>query len=233
MGPLPGERLRGGKKEAQEGGDVEQHHPCAVEHLPDVEDRHHGEGPLHGVDPRQGERLRQDVTSVAVMREAVDPGGPALQQPGEAVMTEEAAGALLLDAVLPRGEAPRPAATKDGPMEGSGDVGLRRLLPDVEGLRDGEHPLQGVVVLLRDAVVLLRDAETLLRDDSETILQQDVMTDLTIGAVTDLPLLPLALPLPLPLPEMTNPLRPNPLASLMRVGPRWPSVRRPKLTVWG
>lgn len=220
---LAGECLRGVRKEAV-GGDVAEDHPRAVEpllpdvgHLPDAEGPR-GEVLPHAVGRRQGEDLRQGVTSVAGMTEAVDPGGPALP-PGEVVRTEEGADGLLLDVVLPRGEVPRPGVTKDGLMEGSGDG---------EDLRDGGNLLQDVVALLR-GVVVLQGVEILLRGVSETILQQDVMTDRTTGAVTGLPLLPLALPLP----ETTNPLRPNPLASLMKVGPRWPNVRRPQVTVWG
>merc|ERR1719228_357043 len=71
--------------------------------------------------------------------------------------------------------------------------------------------------LLRGGDDLPQDGEILLPDDSETILQ-DATMDLPIGVVTDLLLLLLH--------EMINPHRTNPLASLTKVGPRWPSVSR-------
>merc|ERR1711962_1096377 len=93
----------------------------------------------------------------------------------------------------------------------------------VEALLRGED-LHRDVALLRGGEDLPQDGEILLPDDSETILR-DATMDLPIGVVTDLLLLLL-------LHEMINPHRTNPLASLMKVGPRWPSVSRSNHSVW-
>lgn len=209
--PRLGGYLPGGMKEVQERGDVEDPR-CAVEalrpgvgRLLDVEGPRQGEVPHLGVAHLQGEDLRQDVSLEAGMREAGVPGDlvPQLEEAG---MIGEARDALLRGGDRPRGEALRPVVMKDGPMVEPGDVA--RLLRGEALLRGGED---------------LRGGEIPLTDDSETTLQ-NVTMDLPTGAVIDLQLL---------LHEMTNPLRINPLDSLTRVGPRWPSVRRFQLTVWG
>jgi len=205
----PGGCLPGGMKEDLEPGDVEVDPRCDVEVLhPDV-DRLPDVVPLLAVGPHQEEDLHQGVISAAGMREVVVPGDLDLQLEEEEGMTEEVTDGLLQGVDLLQEEALRPVVTKDGLMVEPGDVVVEPLLRGEDLPRD--------VGLLRGGEDLPQDGEILLPDDSETILQ-DVTMDLPIGAVTDLLLLLLH--------EMINPHRTNPLASLMKVGPRWPSVSR-------
>jgi len=213
-GCLPGEM-----KEVLEPGDVEEDPLCVVE-------GHHPDGGrlldvvlLLDVGPHQEEDLHQGVISVAGMREVVVPGDLDLQLEEVEEMIEEETEGLLRGADLLREEALHPVVMKDDLMVEPGDVVVEEeaLLRDVEDLlRD--------VDLLRGGEDLPQDGEILLPDDSETILQ-DATMDRPIGVVTDLLLLLL-------LHEMINPHRTNPLASLMKVGPRWPSVSRSNHSVW-
>lgn len=203
--------LPGGMKEVLEPGDVEEDPLCVVE-------GHHPDGGrlldgvlLLDVGPHQEEDLHQGVISVAGMREVVVLGDLDLQLEEVEEMTEEETEGLLRGVDLLRGEALHPVVMKDDLMVEPGDVVV------VEALLRGED-------LLRGGEDLPQDGEILLPDDSETILQ-DATMDRPIGVVTDLLLLLL-------LHEMINPHRTNPLASLMKVGPRWPSVSRSNHSVW-
>merc|ERR1719481_2526195 len=206
----PGGCLPGGMKEVLEPGDVEEDPLCVVEgHHPDG-------GLLLDVVPHQEEDLHQGVISVAAMREVVVLGDQDHQLEEVEEMTEEETEGLLRGADLLQEEALHPVVMKDDLMVEPGDVVVE------EGLLRGEDLLRDAA-LLREGEDLPQDGEILLPDDSETILQ-DATMDLLIGVVTDLLLLLLH--------EMINPHRTNPLASLMKVGPRWPSVSRSNHSVW-
>jgi len=172
---------------------------------------------LLDVGPHQEEDLHQGVISVAGMREVVVHGDLDLQLEEVEEMTEEETEGLLRGADLLQEEALHPVVMKDDLMVEPGDVVVVE-----EVLLRGEDLLRDVA-LLRGGEDLPQDGEILLPDDSETILQ-DATMDLPIGVVTDLLLLLLH--------EMINPHRTNPLASLMKVGPRWPSVSRSNHSVW-